>query len=256
MLKEERHSRILKILKDRNTVKTTEIAEELDISLATARRDLNELDQSKSIKKIFGGAKKVSTASFVTSEESMIEKNQLNMYEKNEIGRFAARLIKDRDFVYMDAGTSVEAVVPFITAEDATFVTNSVGIARELSALKYKVFVLPGEIKLTTDSITGVAASEYVRRFNFSLGFFGTNGVHKDHGFTTPDINESIVKSSALDRCHKAYILADKSKFNKVSQVTFSDDGDLEIITNEEVEGKTQIVIKKLRGTNDLYLNT
>lgn len=247
MLKEERHLKIVELVNSQTTVSTNEIADKLDISLATARRDINELDESKSIKKVFGGAKSIRDASFVTSEESMIEKNRLNMFEKNEIGKFAATLIKDQDFVYMDAGTSVEAVVPFIVAKDATFVTNSVGIARELSALKYKVFVLPGEIKLSTDSITGVAASEYVRRFNFSLGFFGTNGIHKDFGFTTPDINESIVKSAALDKCYKAYVLADKSKFNKVSQVTFSDKEDLEIITNEEVDGQMKIVIKKLK---------
>lgn len=248
MLKEERLSKIVDLVNEYKTIKTTEIAEILEISLATVRRDLNELSQSNSIKKIFGGAKSLSKKSYVTSEEDMIQKNKHNMLEKNEIGKYAARLIEDDDFVYMDAGTSVEAIVPYITAKGASFVTNSIGIARELATLKYKVFILPGEVKLTTDSITGIAASEYLKKFNFKLGFFGTNGID-ELGFTTPDINEAIVKREALKRCLRAYVVSDHSKFGKVSQVTFWEDLSLEIITDKkEKDGSIKVQLVKVRS--------
>ncbi|MDO5026961.1 MAG: DeoR/GlpR family DNA-binding transcription regulator [Tissierellia bacterium] len=237
MLKDERFNKIIDLVNRRGSVKTIEIAEELNVSLATIRRDLNELDENKKIKKIFGGAKSIKAPHFITIEESILEKNKMHMPEKNELGKFAARLINDDDFIYMDAGSSVEAIVPYIEAKNLTFVTNSLGIARELSSLKYKVFILPGELKLTTDSITGSAASEYIKRFNFKLGFFGTNGIDYDFGFTTPDINEAIVKTEALSRCEDAYVVADQSKFGKLSQITFSDDRSLKIITNDK-EGK------------------
>ena len=124
--------------------------------------------------------------------------------------------------------------------------TNSIYIARELSALKYKVFILPGEVKLSTDSIIGVSATQYLSRFNFSIGFFGVNGIHKDFGFTTPDINEAMVKEEAMKRCNKAYVLADSSKFDKVSQVSFGENKDIDIITEYRQDGKFKAKIVKL----------
>lgn len=234
MLKQERFAKIVESLGENNTLKTEEIAKILDVSMATARRDINELAESKKIKKIFGGAQALRDVNYVTTEERMDEKLKINIAEKLAIGKFAANLIKDNDLVYMDAGSSVESMITFIKGNnirEVTFVTNSIYIAREISALKYKVFILPGEIKLSTDSIVGVSAMQYLSRFNFTIGFFGVNGIHKDFGFTTPDINEAMVKEEAMKKCKKAYILADSSKFDKVSQVSFGKSVDCEIIT-------------------------
>lgn len=248
MLKEERQTKLVDLVNAENTIKTDLIAEKLGISLATVRRDINELDEEKKIKKIFGGAKAIQNVDYITTEERMDDKINVNIKEKLAIGSFAANLIKDNDFVYMDAGSSVEAMITFIKARGVTFVTNSIWIARELSALKYKVIILPGQIKLSTDSIIGVAASQYLENFNFTLGFFGTNGIHKDFGFTTPDINEAMIKKEAMSRCKKLYILADSSKFDKVSQVTFCKDLWNEIISERIVDGKYQGYAFRLEG--------
>lgn len=239
MLKDDRLTKIIELVNAKGSVRTNEIAEDLGISLATVRRDLNELDNAHKIKKIFGGAKSVSQMNFVTSEQAISEKQNINMKEKLAIADQAAKLINEDDLVYMDAGTSVEAMVSFIKNKEVSFVTNSIGIARELSSLKYKVYILPGQIKISTDSVVGIAASEYLRKFNFTIGFFGTNGLHRDYGFTTPDINEAMVKTAAIERCKQAFILADSSKFEKISQVTFYNDLDIKIITDDiDKEGK------------------
>lgn len=249
MLKEERFVKIIESLNKKNTLKTEEIANILGVSMATARRDINELYESKKIKKIFGGAQAIRNVSYVTTEDNMDEKLKINTKEKLVIGEYAANLIKDNDLVYMDAGSSVEAMITHIKVKDiknVTFVTNSIYIAREISALKYKVFILPGEIKLSTDSIIGVSATQYLSRFNFAIGFFGVNGIHKDFGLTTPDINEAMVKEEAMKRCNKAYILADSSKFDKVSQVSFGENIEKEIITEYKEKGKLKAKIVNL----------
>lgn len=242
MLKEERHSKIIELVNKRNTLKTEEIADLLKVSLATVRRDINELDKSKKIKKVFGGAKSIKNINFVTTEDRMDDKINVNIKEKMAIGKFAAGLIQDNDFIYMDAGSSVEAMITYIQAKNVVFVTNSIWIARELSALKYKVYILPGEIKLSTDSIIGVYAVDYLSKFNFTLGFFGANGIDKDFGITTPDINEAMIKEQAMKRCKKTFVLADMSKFDKVSQVVFCKNEDTQIITNESDKMTAKIV--------------
>lgn len=245
MLKEERLLKTLNLVNKNKVIKTTEISNILGVSLATVRRDLNELSENKKIKKVFGGAKSITNSNYIMTEDNMVKKNKLNTKEKDLLGKFAANLIEENDFIYMDAGTTVEAIIPYINKKNLSFVTNGIGIGRELSALGYKVYVLPGEIKISTDSIIGTLASEYVRNFNFTKGFFGTNGIDYDFGFTTTDVNEAMVKTSAIKRCKEAYIIADSTKFEKISQVTFLNDIDQKIITNK---GEKSLIITLREG--------
>lgn len=247
MLKEERFSKIIELVNEKGSVKTTEVSEALDTSLATVRRDLNELNALNKIVKVFGGASSIKNAQFISTEEDLDYKLKINTKEKDLIGKFAASLISENDFVYLDAGTSVEALIDYISAENTYYVTNSLTIGKKLSLIGKKVFIVPGEFKKGTGALIGASTCEYLDNFNFSIGFFGTNGIHEQVGFTTPDINEAMVKSKAISRCNKVYFLADSSKFGKVSKVTFSNNPNLEIITNVKNDGKDEIVIRKLK---------
>lgn len=247
MLKEERFSKIIELVNEKGSVKTTEVSEALDTSLATVRRDLNELNALNKIVKVFGGASSIKNAQFISTEDDLDYKFIINTKEKDLIGKFAASLISENDFVYLDAGTSVEALIDYISAENTYYVTNSLTIGKKLSLIGKKVFIVPGEFKKGTGALIGASTCEYLDNFNFSIGFFGTNGIHEQVGFTTPDINEAMVKSKAISRCNKVYFLADSSKFGKVSKVTFSNNPNLEIITNVKNDGKDEIVIRKLK---------
>lgn len=247
MLKEERFSKIIELVNEKGSVKTTEVSEVLDTSLATVRRDLNELHELNKIVKVFGGASSIKNAQFISTEDDLDYKFTINTKEKDLIGKFAASLISENDFVYLDAGTSVESLIDYISAENTYYVTNSLTIGKKLSLIGKKVFIVPGEFKKGTGALIGASTCEYLDNFNFSIGFFGTNGIHEQVGFTTPDINEAMVKSKAISRCNKVYFLADSSKFGKVSKVTFSNNPNLEIITNVKNDGKDEIVIRKLK---------
>lgn len=247
MLKEERFSKIIELVNEKGSVKTTEVSEFLDTSLATVRRDFNELHALNKIVKVFGGASSIKNAQFISTEDDLDYKFTINTKEKDLIGKFAASLISENDFVYLDSGSSVEALIDYISAENIYCVTNSLTIGKKLSLIGKKVFIVPGEFKKGTGALIGASTCEYLDNFNFSIGFFGTNGIHEQVGFTTPDINEAMVKSKAISRCNKVYFLADSSKFGKVSKVTFSNNPNLEIITNVKNDGKDEIVIRKLK---------
>lgn len=66
---------------------------------------------------------------------------------------------------------------------------------------------------------------------------FGTNGLTKKAGFTTPDTSEALVKNKAMEQCKECYVLADQSKFDKISPVTFQQFGRATIITESKPEG-------------------
>ena len=73
-----------------------------------------------------------------------------------------------------------------------------------------------------------------IQGYHFTKGFFGTNGVSKRHGFTTPDPNEALVKQEAMRQTERCYVLADSQKFGMVSSVTFGVFEEATILTETE----------------------
>ncbi|MEE0746452.1 MAG: DeoR family transcriptional regulator, partial [Anaerovoracaceae bacterium] len=99
MLQEERFNRILAELDSNGAVKSVKLAELLDVSESTVRRDINELDAKGRLKKVFGGAVRIGN-DVSTFEEDVAAKSLYHRTEKDEIARYAAGLIEDGDMVY------------------------------------------------------------------------------------------------------------------------------------------------------------
>ena len=114
-----------------------------------------------------------------------------------------------------------EELLDYLEEKNATFVTNAVAHAQKLAEMGMKVLLVGGELKSSTEAIVGGQATEMIRRYHFTKGFFGTNGVTKKTGFTTPEASEAVVKEIAMAHCRDRYVLSDHDKFGKVSSVTF-----------------------------------
>lgn len=237
MLTEERHSRILQYLKENNTVTVVELTKELDTSESTIRRDLNSLHEMGKLKKVHGGATRIEE-DFSSFEPDVAMKSTLNVDEKDSIGSYAASLIHADDFVYIDAGTTTEKLIEYIESNGAVYVTNGIVHAKKLLQKGCKAYVIGGEIKLSTEAIVGAEGVNNLKKYNFTKCFIGTNGIGVEQGFTTPDIEEALIKQEAIKHSHMTYVLADATKFGKVSSITFAQLEQACIITDREVEGK------------------
>lgn len=237
MFTEERYNIILTQLKIKKIVSVSELVDLLGASESTVRRDLNTLDSMKELKKIHGGA--IVCGDDMSRRDYNVDTRQnLNVKEKDLIAKRASEIIKDGDVIYLDSGTSIEALVDNIQCTDITVVTNGIMHVKKLLKKNIKTILLGGEVKFVTEAVIGSSAVEDIKKYNFSKGFFGTNGVSNSSGYTTPDINEAMVKKEALRRCKDAYILADGSKIEEVSFVTFADISEASLITlSENIKG-------------------
>lgn len=222
MLSQERYNLILSIINERNTVTVAELAEALDTSESTIRRDLTALDGLGKIKKFFGGATKIKQNQGFF-EEAVSAKENLMSEEKAAIARYSATLINDNDFVYIDAGTTTSRLIDFIDNKKATYITNGITHARKLIYKGLNAYIIGGKIKALTEAIIGAEGIANLRNLNFSKAFMGTNGIDIEAGFTTPDIEEAMIKEAALKHSYTAFVLADRTKFKKVFPVTFSE---------------------------------
>lgn len=236
MLAEERLSKIVKIVNEQGSATAQELMDFFHASESTIRRDLNALDAAGEIMKVHGGAMSVDT-SYKMHDDKISERRAANTDRKKIIAEYAANLITKDDFVYIDAGTTTELMIDYITEKDAVYMTNAVNHACKLLHMGCKVYLVGGRLKSITEAAVGAEAIETLSNYNFTIGFWGTNGIHKKAGFTTPDREEAGTKKISFLNCQKRYIVADSTKFESISPVKFADFGDADIITEQIIKG-------------------
>ena len=193
MLTEERLEKITSLVNASGSVTIDYLVKELDTSESTIRRDLAVLHDEGRLKKVRGGAIAAKNA-YGTQDDRVSFRKEQHIAEKIMIGQKAAERITDSDFVFIDAGTTTERMIPYIKSREAVFVTNALSHAMKLSEMDLTVYILGGAFKNTTEAIVGEEAISSLRKYNFTKGFFGTNGVTVDAGFTTPEVRESMLK--------------------------------------------------------------
>ena len=231
MLTETRQEEILRMLEQKGSVTVQELKDVFGASESTIRRDLNVLHKKGALIKVFGGA--VQTESRInTREEEVALRKEQSREEKLRIARYAASLIEPDDFIYLDAGTITGYMIPYLTERTAMFVTNAVSHALMLAENGFRVILIGGELKAATEAIVGNEAYVNLKKYNFTKGFWGANGVNPMAGFTTPDINEAMIKECAMKHTQRPYVLCDSRKFHQVSPVSFGEFHAAQIITD------------------------
>lgn len=238
MLTEKRQEEIVRLVQERESMTVAELKDILQASESTIRRDIVTLDKEGRLIKVFGGAIAVQSAQIVNQELSVMQKKELQTVEKQAIAQYAASLIEPDDCVYLDAGTTTGWMIEYIREPQATYITNAVDHAKSLAQKGFHVILIGGEMKGTTEAVVGAEAVVNIQKYHFSKGFFGTNGIDQKMGFTTPDINEALVKQSAVrnTQANHRYMLATGQKFGKICAVTFSGFDGTTILTEEMPE--------------------
>lgn len=237
MLTQERYQAILNLLNERNAVTVAELTQLLNTSESTIRRDLASLDEMGKLKKVFGGATSIKQTSGVF-EHAVSSRELVMSEEKNAIALYAAKLINDSDFVFIDAGTTTSRLVDHITNTKATYVTNGITHARKLIQKGLTTYIIGGKIKPVTEAVVGAEGIRSIQNFNFTKAFMGANGVDIDAGLTTPDIEEALIKEKAIEKAYMSFVLADHTKFKQVYPVTFAQLEKCCVITDKLTDDK------------------
>lgn len=263
MLQYERFEKIIGMLQEQPSVRVTDLVPILDASESTIRRDIAELDKAGRLKKVFGGAvaldaQRQAEGAFYSNgngEERKINvqrsdidaKARRQVDAKAKVAVCAATLIESGDLVYIDAGTTTGSMIEHINCYDATYVTNGVRHAMELAQRGFKTYLLSGQIKASTEAVIGYDAVDSLKKYHFNKCFIGTDGIDINSGLTTADIEESMVKTEAIRRSEKVFILADSSKFGLVASITFAPLESGTIITDRLLDksyrSQTEIIV-------------
>ena len=245
MLKSKRKQLILeKVMKDK-FVSLEYLVKALDTSESTVRRDLDELESERKLRRVHGGAESLH---FLQEEESNQEKSIKNIQEKTKIAQKAASLIQEYDVIFIDAGTTNELLVNELHDPSVTVVTNSIHHATKLVERNIPTVIIGGVVKRSTDASIGGVALNQIGQLNFDKAFIGMNGID-DGFFTTPDMEEGAVKRAILENAKRTYVLADASKLGQTSFAKVAPVSRARLITNQtesemiqKIKEKTEVI--------------
>ena len=245
MLKSKRKQLILeKVTKDK-FVSLEYLVQALNTSESTVRRDLDELESERKLRRVHGGAESLH---FLQEEESNQEKSIKNIQEKTRIAQKAASLIQEYDVIFIDAGTTNELLVNELHDPSVTVVTNSIHHATKLVERNIPTVIIGGVVKRSTDASIGGVALNQIGQLNFDKAFIGMNGID-DGFFTTPDMEEGAVKRAILENAKRTYVLADASKLGNTSFAKVAPISRARLITNQteseviqKIKEKTEVI--------------
>lgn len=230
MLTIERHKAILNLLANNDVVSLQLLMDETKSSESTIRRDLSTLEKERKLVRVHGGAKRVGDKH---RDIELAVKTTKYIQEKKEIAKKAAALIQPSECIYLDAGSTTLAMIPYLTQPGIIVVTNGLTHVPELIRQGIEVYMIGGFVKNVTYAAIGVQAKEMLERFNFDRAFIGINGIDIEQGLTTPDIEEAAIKSTAIKRSKVSYALADESKFDEITFAHVCELDDIKMITNQ-----------------------
>ena len=98
-----------------------------------------------------------------------------NIQQKTVIARLAAQEIQNGECIYLDAGTTTLAMIPFIEARDVTVVTNGLSHVEALVSKRIRSYLLGGMMKIHTKAVIGSIALQNMDNFRFDKCFLGSN---------------------------------------------------------------------------------
>ncbi len=230
-LAESRWRKLQGLLRQRGILRVEELAAALGVSAATVRRDLAALERGGGLRRIHGGA----MAGEGRDEEPLFDdKTSMAAPQKQRIAEAALKLIRPRDIVYLDGGSTVLALARLLLAQtQLTVVTNSLRVAQVLSGGGPRMILTGGECRTLSQTFVGPLTRAVLEQMHLDVAFMGTIGVSAGQGMTTTDPAEAFTKEQALARATRAVLLADSTKFGKTSFVRFGAIRDLSTVISD-----------------------
>lgn len=250
MLFEKRAERILELLKLKKSVTMHEFVSSLNVSESTIRRDLIALEEQGELRRIHGGATRVNG---LRTEQNMLQKESLNQEAKIIIAQYAATLVKPNSQIYIDAGTATLELVRFLPIDiNLQVVTN--GVEHALTAIQrgLNVTIVGGQVKPNTHGIAGMVAYQQLEKMNFAYAFIGMNGIHEQHGLTTTNIEEAVLKELAMEQSQSIRILMDDSKVDQIYEFKVGVPSQAIILLDDKAEENKETNIDKIIERYDI----
>lgn len=217
LIPEQRRMRILRLLQNERVLSYRQLTEALDVSQMTVRRDVAILAGQGRVQVTQGG---VGAVAKLLVEPSRAQKAVVNQAEKLAIAREAARMVSDDMTIYLDAGTTVQAIRPFLQDRTGlTIVTNDlVTTSTFFDHPSADIICVGGRVDRANESLIGRLAAHTLSELSLDIAFLSCSSWSLDRGITTPVEAKIHPKRQAIASATTSVLLADSSKYGTHSK--------------------------------------
>jgi DeoR family transcriptional regulator of aga operon len=205
---------VLQLVGVDSTVSVGELAEALDVSTATVRRDLAQLASQGLIMRSHGGAIRVDRGYELPIRYRVTSRAA----EKKRVGALAASLVDDGAVIGVTGGTTtMEVTRALATRQQLTVVTNALNIGAELALRPNIRLVMTGGIARSASfELSGPVAERTIHEYNIDVAFVGVDGVDPVAGCTTHNDSEALTNAALVKQAARVIVVADNTKLGQV----------------------------------------
>lgn len=220
MLQTKRMEEIMELLQQQRYVDVQNLSAMLNVTPKTIRLDLKRLEKMNLLQRVHGGA--------VISQQQpssfpMNLSRKKNMKEKSEIAAKALTLLKERDVIFLDDGTTSLELAKLLGDFQITVLTNDLQIANELM---YKpnvtLYIAGGCVKRDGSScvIYGEDCIQFVKKYHVSKLFLGVSTIDVENGLMIYYYGDRSTKRALMSTADSIICMVNSSKFGHTAFTT------------------------------------
>lgn len=208
------------------------LADRLQVSEQTIRRNIRNLEISGLVRKVHGGVQLFDAQ----SEAPFHQRMNVNASQKRAIGALVADMISDGDSLFLDVGSTTAYVAMALKNHRELFVvTNSVGVAHTLATRNdNRVFMAAGELRPHDGGAFGKQATEFIKQFNTQYAILSIGAINAETGFMLHDLQEATLSQVAMNCAQTTIIAGDSSKFGHRAPIRLAASKEVDIIVTDQ----------------------
>lgn len=239
----ERLDRVRQILRKKRIAGIGELSSEVRVSQATIRRDLNHLQRMGEVRRVHGGVVCIESR---LEEPLFDDKTNIRTNEKLQIAEAALAYIQPGETIYLDGGSTVLGLARLLRDwGNLTIVTNSLRAVLELAGRGPSLIFVGGEFRRLSQTVVGPLTRLVLEKLYLDKAFMGTMGIAIGEGLTTTDPGEAYTKELVMRQVRQVILLADSSKFDRVSFVRAGRLADVDTLITDRLSDRK--VARELR---------
>lgn len=233
----DRKKEILALLDAKGKVNTKELVKKLEVSSETIRRYLEELESENKLKKVYGGAVKVT---YGVIEPEHIKRNSTNLEKKQNIGKFASRFINDNESIVIDEGTTnLQIIDHIISINNLKIITNSYPVLSKLISYENQglfdgeVIFIGGKVNLKHQRTACQMSIESMKNLYVDKAFISSEGILDSFGISSIDQNKALLSREYIKNSKESFVLCDSSKIGIASMYKIADLKDIDFVISD-----------------------
>ncbi|MCP4397857.1 MAG: DeoR/GlpR transcriptional regulator [bacterium] len=237
-------------IEQKGIVGIKELAEYVNVSESTVRRDLIELSKQNLIKIERGGAASIQERNGADLEGIVPQHYDKLQAAKQQIGKTASSLINDGETIILDPSSTVLELVKALASDvHITCITNALLVAAELCKKpNIDTILVGGSLSPKLQASMGPVAEQNLRQFHAQKVFLGTAGISEMKGITNQKVDLIPLRRIMMDIAEEIIVLADTSKFSKLGLAPVAELNEIDcVITNSGIDEKYLAMLKKYK---------